>query len=153
MQFRVINQHQKRCHGNPLVLFKAAPPLEPLPGLAWPNGRDGLVRPSGEVWLRVAYGTLIPIYASGAADKALEAHLSGKAANRKTGSKRALAEGQSSGSDVDSEDRSREQQGGSTGLLPPRVPPPFGPCHQWCTTPQVVFGATKVPPRCNLGVL
>ena len=89
VQFRVINQHSKRCQGEPLIFFNGIPPAEPLPGVAWPPLPDGIVRPTGEVWLRVVYGTLSPIYAWGPANQALKTHLSG---TTKRGSKRALEE-------------------------------------------------------------
>ena len=61
-EFRVINQHSKRCPGGPLILFHGPAPREPKVGIPWPPLPEGLVRESGEVWLRVVYGTLSPIY-------------------------------------------------------------------------------------------
>ena len=98
VQFRVFNQHTKRCQGDPLILFKAAPPAEPLPGVSWPPLPKGLLRPNGEVWLRLAYGTLIPIYPWGPSNQALQTHLAGQRTSadvQYSGSKRAVGDEQS----------------------------------------------------------
>ena len=60
--YRVINQHH-RCVGPTLILFNGPPP----PG-DWPALPPGIVRPTGEVWLRVAYSTLVPFVPSWSID-------------------------------------------------------------------------------------
>jgi hypothetical protein len=64
--YRVINQH-RRCQGPPMIWFRG-----PAPALDFAPMPAGVVRPhSGEVWLRVCYGTLVPIVASSLADEQL----------------------------------------------------------------------------------
>lgn len=75
VQYRIINQHSKRCHGSPLILFNGTPPKQPAQGVEWPELPNGIVRPTGLVWLRVIYGTLSPIYPGDPADRALVTHL------------------------------------------------------------------------------
>jgi hypothetical protein len=63
--YRVINQHL-RCQGPPMICFQGPPPA-----LDWAHMPEGVIRASGEVWLRVNYGTLVPIVASSSADEKL----------------------------------------------------------------------------------
>ena len=52
--FRIINQHH-RCVGPALILFNGPPPARD-----WPMMPPGIVRPTGEIWLRISYSTLVP---------------------------------------------------------------------------------------------
>ena len=55
--FRVLNQHL-RCVGSALIMFCEAPSDE---SDDWSQLPESLVAEGGVVWLRVAYGTLIPV--------------------------------------------------------------------------------------------